>query len=237
MTEGNINTERIISILNVKDEMLVIEEKGVYSVEKFLLARRMMYWLVYLHKAGLAAENTLVKVLKRAKYLISIGRDLPATSSFKYFLKRDIKKDDLTKKIIGVFAQIDDFDIMTSIKQWVFDKDIVLSSLSKMIVNRDLPYLHLRNKEYSEDELKKHKKELKSRCKMTDEELDYFVYKGVVSNTLYDTGTKTQQINIVKKSGELVNIVDSSDSLVLEWTDNKVEKYFIIYPKSESMIF
>ena len=134
------------------------------------------------------------------------------------------------------FSQIDDFDIMTSIKQWVYNDDRILSGLSKMIVNRQLPYLHLNNKEYTKEDIDKHKLDLKSKFDFSDTELEYLVYKGVVGNTLYDTGKKTQQINIIRKSGELVSIVDSFDSLVLEGADNREEKYFICYPKSYSMI-
>jgi len=139
VSEGNINSERIITMFNVVENDLVIEGKGLYSIEKFLTARRLMYWQVYLHKTGVVAEQLLVKVLKRAKYLSLKGVILPASPSFSYFLKGSISRDNWDSDSLEAFANLDDYDVLTAIKQWQKNDDFILASLSKAIINRNLP--------------------------------------------------------------------------------------------------
>ena len=138
VTEGNISSDRLIVMMNVKNDELVIEQKGIYSVEKFLIARRLMYWQVYLHKTGLVAENMLVNVLKRAKYLAEKGHELYASNSLNYFLYHQIDQNNFTKDTLAKFSKLDDYDILSAIKEWTNHSDRVLSLLSKMIVNRKL---------------------------------------------------------------------------------------------------
>ncbi len=138
VTEGNISSDRLIAMMNVKDDELVIEEKGIYSVEKFLIARRLMYWQVYLHKTGLVAENMLVNVLKRAKELAEKGVELYASSALKYFLYNQINEDNFTDETLEMFSKLDDYDILSAIKEWINHEDKVLSLLSQMIVDREL---------------------------------------------------------------------------------------------------
>ena len=138
VAEGNINSDRLIQMMNVQDDVLVIEEKGIFSVEKFLVARRLMYWQAYLHKTSVVAELTLTKILKRAKELSQKGIQLPCSEPLSYFLNHKISNSDFDENALKTFALLDDFDVMGAIKAWQFNDDFVLSSLSKMIINRDL---------------------------------------------------------------------------------------------------
>ena len=148
VTEGNISSDRLIAMMNVKDDELVIEEKGIYSVEKFLIARRLMYWQVYLHKTGLVAENMLVNVLKRAKDLAEEGVELFASSSLKYFLYKKISEDNFNDETLEMFSKLDDYDVFSAIKEWSNHEDKVLSLLSKMIINRKLLRIEIQQKEF-----------------------------------------------------------------------------------------
>ena len=130
VAEGNINSERLITMLNVVDNNLVIEEKGIYSVEKFLIARQFMYWQVYLHKTGVVAEKLLEKVLRRAKELALKGVQLPASKSFTYFLYNQIDANNFTNETLKIFAKLDNYDVFSSIKEWISNDDVILSKLS-----------------------------------------------------------------------------------------------------------
>ncbi|WP_339656385.1 HD domain-containing protein, partial [uncultured Salegentibacter sp.] len=136
--EGNINSERLITMLNVVNDDLVIEEKGIYSVEKFLVARRLMYWQVYLHKTSLVAEQLLIRVLKRAKELVEKGEKLNASKALSYFLYNKIGPENFSSETLSVFARLDDYDIISAMKEWQYHNDFVLSNLCNMIINRDL---------------------------------------------------------------------------------------------------
>ncbi len=136
VTEGNISSDRLIAMMNVANDELVIEKKGIYSVEKFIIARRLMYWQVYLHKTGLVAENMLVKILQRAKELATQNVELPATKTLQYFLYNQITKENFTDETLEVFSKLDDYDVLSAIKEWTEHSDKVLSELSKMIMNR-----------------------------------------------------------------------------------------------------
>jgi uncharacterized protein len=138
VAEGNINSDRLIQMMNVQDEQLVIEEKGIYSVEKFLVARRLMYWQTYLHKTSVVAEIILTKILKRAKELTEKGILLESSKPLNYFLHHKINLPDFNENVLHTFAQLDDVDIMSAIKNWQFNDDFVLSSLCKMVIKRDL---------------------------------------------------------------------------------------------------
>src|SRR5690606_19628691 len=146
VAEGNINSERLIQMINVHNDVLVVEEKGIYSVEKFLVARRLMYWQCYLHKTSVGAEMVLAKILKRAKQLTLLGEDLPASTALKYFLKHSVTKNDFNNNVLNYFALLDDADIYTALKNWQFHTDKVLSYLSSAIVNRKLFHVELVSK-------------------------------------------------------------------------------------------
>ena len=138
VAEGNISSERLITMLNVVNDSLVVEEKGIYSVEKFLNARRFMYWQVYLHKTGIVAEQLLIRVLKRAKELKKSGIALESSYAFNYFLEHNIALNDFNESTVKLFSELDDYDIISAMKQWQHHTDFVLSNLCKMIINRDL---------------------------------------------------------------------------------------------------
>ena len=231
VSEGNINTERLITMLNVVDDALVVEEKGIYSVEKFLVARRLMYWQVYLHKTGLVAEQLLTRMLQRAKELVKQGEKLESSEALGYFLKHDVSLDNFDKEELNMFSRLDDYDIISAMKDWQDHPDFVLSNLSEMIINRHLLKIKIKKKPIKKGELLKHIENLKREYNITDYEAQYFVFSGSISNQAYEHGT--QDINILYKSGKIVDIVKASDQLNLKALAKPVTKYFICYPKDK----
>lgn len=231
VAEGNVNSERLITMLNVVDEELVIEEKGIYSIEKFLTARRLMYWQVYLHKTGLVAEQLLIRTLKRANELTKSGINLPASKALLYFLNNDITKNTFTDESLEIFSKLDDNDIISALKEWQYHDDFVLKNLSEMIINRELLGIKIKNKKIKNDVLNKHIENLKNTYNITTSEAEYFVFKGEISNQAYHI--KSQQINILYKSGKVVEVAKASDHLNLKALAKPVTKYFICYPKTK----
>ncbi len=229
VAEGNINSERLITMLNVVDDQLVVEEKGVYSVEKFLLARRLMYWQVYLHKTSVVAESLLVKVLKRAKELVQRGIEVPASIPFDYFLKHQINETNFNKEVLLVFSKLDDYDIVSALKSWMAHKDVVLSNLSKMIINRDLLKITLSPSEMTSVEFEQLQNKAKQKYDLSDEEVSYFVFKSTVVNQAYNKDK--EGIRIWLKNNEVVDVTDASDHLNLKALSSPVKKYFVCYPK------
>jgi len=231
VAEGNINSERLITMLNVVDNKLVIEEKGVYSVEKFLIARRFMYWQVYLHKTSLVAEQLLIRVLKRAKELSRQGIDLQVSNSLMYFLKNEITVDNFDKETLEVFSNLDDYDIIYAMKQWQFCDDFVLSGLSEMIINRNLLKIKIKNKEIKQESLESHLSDLINTYSISRHEAEYFVFIGEISNQAYQLNTN--KINVLYKSGKIENIAKASDQLNLKALSKPKTKYYICYPKEK----
>jgi len=231
VAEGNINSERIITMLNVVDDELVIEEKGIYSVEKFLVARRLMYWQVYLHKTSLVAEQLLTRMLKRAKELVNNGVELKASRALSYFLNNEVSLDNFNNDTLEIFSKLDDYDIISAMKEWQTHDDFVLRNLSDMIINRDLLKIKLKNKKIKKEELQKHTEALINKYKITKHEADYFVFMGDISNQAYQL--KNQHINILLKTGKIEDIVKASDQLNLKALSKTVTKYYICYPKDK----
>ncbi|MEZ4855943.1 MAG: HD domain-containing protein [Gelidibacter sp.] len=229
VAEGNINSERLITMLNVVDDQLVVEEKGIYSVEKFLMARRLMYWQVYLHKTSLVAEQLLLRVLKRAKELSNEGVELRASSALQYFLQNEITVANFDRKTLETFSKLDDYDIVSAMKEWQYHNDFVLRNLCDMIINRDLLKIKLKNKKIKKDQLKIHKQNLIDKYKINDEDANYFVFMGNISNQAYQLDS--QNINILLKNGKIQDIVKASDQLNLKALSKPVTKYYICYPK------
>ncbi len=229
VAEGNVNAERLITMLNVKEEELVVEEKGIYSVEKFIIARRLMYWQVYLHKTGLVAENILVKVLQRAKELAEKGEKLEASKALQFFLYHKIEKKSFDKTVLETFSQLDDYDIIAAVKAWQNHTDVILSTLSKAIIQRKLPKIRLKNYPIEKEEVRRIKKEIQAKYKISETELSYFVMEGTVSNHAYSV--KQSPIHILFKNGKLKDIVAASDHLNLQALTKPVVKYYISYPK------
>ncbi len=228
VAEGNISSDRLITMMNVVNDELVIEQKGIYSVEKFIIARRLMYWQVYLHKTGLVAENTLVNVLKRAKELAMKGVELPASKAFKYFLYTKITEENFTNDTLNIFSELDDYDVMAAIKEWVNHEDYVLSFLAKMIIHRNLLKIEIQGKSFKEEyEEEIFNKVLKNEH-VTKENINYFVISSKVKHQAYNTD---KPIKIYEKTGELIDIAKASDQLNLKALTKPVIKHYLCYPK------
>ena len=228
VAEGNISSDRLIAMINVINNELVIEKKGIYSVEKFLIARRLMYWQGYLHKTSIVAEHMLVKVLMRAKELAEKKVELFCTSSLHFFLYNKINKDNFNDIVLGFFSKLDDYDILSAIKEWVNHSDKILSNLCGMIVNRDLLKIEMFDKEVSAKYALEMTMNFMTELNLSEEEAAYFVFKGEISNQAYN---ENQPIKIVNKRGNLEDIVKASDQLNLQALSKPVIKYFICYPK------
>ena len=233
VTEGNISSERLIAMMNVKNDELVIEQKGIYSVENFLISRRLMYWQVYLHKTGLVAENMLVNVLKRAKELAEKGEELFASTALKYFLYNKITKENFTDKTLETFSKLDDYDVLSAIKEWTSHKDKVLSTLSKMIVNRNLLKVEIQQEEFKKESIDKKRLKFKEKLEFSSEEIKYFVFSKSIQNQAYNPA---MPILILNKKGKLKDIAKASDQLNLQALTKPVIKHFICYPKQMILV-
>ena len=228
VAEGNINSERLISMLNVRNDELVVEEKGLYSVEKFLIARRLMYWQVYLHKTSVAAEQILIRLLNRAKELVQQGQELTMSTALAFFVKNKISKDNFSQEVLEMFARLDDTDIISAMKEWQFYPDAVLSKLSKMLLNRDLPKIKVRLNDFEEQKIKRLQK--LSLAKGIDEkDMKYFVFIGVMTNRAYNP--EKEIIKILTKNGRVVELSKTSEAINLEPLSQVTERYYICYPK------
>ncbi len=230
VSEGIIGSDRLIEMLQVHKGNLVIEEKGIYSIEKFIVARRLMYWQVYLHKTVVSAEYMLIYTLRRAKYLVKEGKSVFSTPALSYFLKQDILLEDFenNSEVIDYFSQLDDFDILTSIKVWSTNKDGILRFLSDCIVNRRLFKIEISKKPFDPQIIESKKQDLKNTLGFTDEEVEYFVFSDVLMNKAYNQSR--QNINILTKSGDIVDLAEASDNLNISALAQPVEKYFLCYP-------
>lgn len=230
VSEGNINSERLLVMLNVKNDELVVEEKGIYSVEKFIVARRLMYWQVYLHKTGVVAEKVLVKVLKRAKELVLLGKELPASKALNYFLKNQNYEKDFNDEALKIFSKLDDYDMLLAIKEWISNEDMLLSKLAESLINRKLPKVIIQNKPFSIKQINEVKENTKKELNLSDNEIEYVVFNGKICNQAYDS-TKNN-IKILYKSGELKDITEASDHLNIQALSSPVFKYYMCYPKN-----
>ncbi len=231
VSEGVISSDRIIKMLNVVKNELVVEQKAIYSIEKFLIARRLMYWQVYLHKTVLSAETLLMHILKRANELASEGRELFATPTLLLFLKNNFKAVDFKNDtaLLDKFTKLDDNDIMASIKVWCEHEDRILSKLSVNLLERRLFKIEMQNTPFTAE----YKNSLiKKVCKlygMETREARYFVFNDKVNNSAYNASKFN--INILTNNGSLVDVAKASDQLNLQSLSKTVTKYFICYPK------
>ena len=228
--EGSINTDRIIKMINVVNDQLVVEEKGIYSIENFLIARRLMYWQVYLHKTVISAENMLIKVLNRAKEIIN--KKIFTTPALNIFLENNFSYNDFIKNsnLIDIFSELDDTDIYVCLKYWMKNEDFVLSKLSKMIINRNLLKIEIQNIPFSDKKINSFKEKFIKKYNISRNEINYFVFTDKVSNRLYNIDEN--KINILLKSGKIIDISKATDQFNNDVLNRKVEKYFLCYPKS-----
>jgi uncharacterized protein len=231
VSEGVISTERIITMLTVHNDHLAIEEKGIYSIEKFIIARRLMYWQVYLHKTVLSAENLLVNILKRAKKLANNNEELFCTPSLRTFLyaQHDLSSFKNNPKLLDEFANLDDYDIMTSVKVWQNHSDKILSKLCKMMVNRNLYKVVINDTRLAKDELNTIKEKFSKQLKISEKEIEYFVFQDAIENNAYNP--KMDKINILLKNNTVKDISEAADTLNITALARPVKKWFVCYPK------
>ena len=228
VAEGNISSDRLIAMMNVVDNELVIEQKGIYSVEKFVIARRLMYWQVYLHKTGLVAENLLVSILKRAKELATKGGELPSSRALKYFLYNPINKENFSNKTLKIFSELDDYDVLSAIKEWKNHEDFILSTLATKIIDRSLLKIEIQEKPFTDEYIEKRRRKLRKLVKLSEQELEYFVFSNEIKHQAYNT---KKPIKIYTKKGKLKDIAKASDQLNLKALTKPVVKYYLCYPK------
>jgi len=229
VSEGAVNSERLISMLNVYEDNLVVEEKGIYSVEKFIIARRLMYWQVYLHKTSLVAEQLVTRLLKRAKELTVDGKELPASVVLSFFLETSISKENFSIETLDIFAKLDDNDIISAIKSWVNEDDFVLKNISEMLLNRNLLKIEILKTAFSEEKISDKKNAMMQKYDISKSEASYFVFAGQITNQAYSMEKDT--INLYKKSGEVIDVANASDQLNLKALSKKVVKNYMCYPK------
>lgn len=235
--EGSVSSDRIIKMLNVDNDRLVIDEKGIYSLEKFLIARRMMYWQVYMHKAVIAAEKVLTGIIRRARELALSGVDLQINPWFGFFLMNDISADTLSDRgepyrdeILNNFSKLDDNEILQCAKIWMDHPDQVLSTLSSSLLLRRLPAVELSSEPFDENRVEELRKMAGNLLQTGPDMIDYFVFTGEVSNRTYapDQGP----IGIMMKSGGIRDITEVSDIFTHNLLSQDRIKYFLCYPKN-----
>lgn len=231
VTEGVISFNRIIKMLTVANNELVVEEKGIYSIEKFLIARRLMYWQVYLHKTVVSAEQMLIRILHRAKQLGLEGQSLFATPPLQHFLETQVTKESFEKSPVhlATFLKLDDIDILASMKVWVGHPDRTLSLLCRQLLSRQLNRVEILNNEPDDKYLERIKAVAMQYFSLSKREVDYFVYSTVISNSAYDI--ENESINILMKDGSIKDITEASDLSNLEVLSQTVEKYIVSFPK------
>ncbi len=229
VSEGVIGYDRILKMLTVYNGELMIEEKGIYSIEKFLVSRRLMYWQVYLHKTVLSAEMMLVKIIRRAKKLIEEGKEVKAaTESLNYFLKSQDGNIQLEQHL-DVFCNLDDADVMSTIKNWTTHPDKILSLLCSGLVNRKLFKVKLQAAPFELSFVKEIRNQVKERLGISNEETDYFVFTGEVINTTYNP--QDEKINILFKDGTVKDISKVDNALIHQHLSSPVKKQYICYLK------
>lgn len=231
VTEGNIGSARIIKMLDVADDRLVIESKGIYSIENFLTARRLMYWQVYLHKTSVAYERMLISTLLRAKELASQGVELFASPALHFFLYNDINHTEFHNNpdCLENFIQLDDNDIWTALKVWSNHPDKVLSTLSLGMINRNIFKVENSAEPIGEDRIKELTLQISQQLGITLSEANYFVFTPSIEKNMYDPADDS--IDIIYKDGTIKNIAEASDMLNISLLSKKVKKYYLCYQR------
>jgi HD superfamily phosphohydrolase len=232
VSEGVISSDRIIKMLEVHNDQLVVEAKGIYSIEKFIVSRRLMYWQVYLHKTVVSAESMLINILKRAKELVNTKTELFATPALKQFLSHRYTKDNFYKdeNLLLLFAELDDSDITASLKVWSKHADKILSTLCQSIVSRKLFRIILQDEPFSKSFTEQLREQVKKSCHISENELPYFLLSGKLINNAYNA--KDDRINILFKDGSVKDISEAADTLNIKVLSEPVEKYYLCYPKN-----
>ncbi|MFN2429498.1 MAG: HD domain-containing protein [Cryomorphaceae bacterium] len=231
VSEGVVSNQRIIKMLNVRADKIVVEEKGIYSVEKFIVARRLMYWQVYLHKTVVSSEKLLISILKRAKYCAHRGDELFASPALRFFLYSSYGRGDFieNREILKAFVKLDDYDILSAIKVWIDHSDRILSDLCRRLVNRKLFRVRISKTPFDEDETERLRKKTMELFDLTEEEVGYYFLTDRIENNAYLV--QKDGITILTKSGKLIDLTEASDNRSLLAQTEAVTKYIRCVPK------
>lgn len=229
VSEGNINTQRILSTLNVLDDELVLDEKGIYSIEHYLVARMFMYWQVYYHKAAVLAENLLIKIMNRAKTLVSQNVKVEASENLKYFLYRE-SSTDATEEDIARFMELDDTDVLQAIKSWKNHDDFVLSYLCKTVINRKFPKIIYSSTPFSDDLVREKIRETNLHFGIENGDL---LVDNIERNLLPYDKTK-QPIYLLRNDMEKVALEQAGSQILSMNINEKTTRYILFFPKEIS---
>ena len=229
VSEGVVSNQRIIKMFDVVKDEIVVKEKGIYSIEKFIVARRLMYWQVYLHKTVLSAEFLLAKIIDRARALINNGEKLIVLPSLKYFFDNTINKDNVSNhEFLTAFSKLDDYDVFSCIKVWIDSDDRVISKLSQMLLNRNLLKVKISDREFSKSQIEEIKINHQKKLGFSDHEMNYFVFQKEMTNNAYDP--RKDEIKILFNNGILKDITYASDNLNISALSKAVKKYYLFAP-------
>lgn len=232
VTEGNIGSARIIKMLDLRNDRLVVEAKGIYSIENFLMSRRLMYWQVYLHKTAVAAEKMLINTLMRAKRMSQEGYKLFASPALSYFLENDVDKNyfELHKEeVLSHFVNLDDNDIWCALKVWLGDGDKVLSALSSCLVNRKLFKIEITNEPPSSEHIQKYLQQYIDLFELSEKDASYFLSTDIIATNMYNEADDS--IDILYNDGSIKDISEASDMLNIQLLSKTVKKYYFSYMK------
>lgn len=231
VSEGIIGTERIINMLNVTDDNLVVDEKGIYSIEKFIISRRLMYWQVYLHKTVVSADCIMITALKRAKYLLQNGHKIECSAPLKKFLANDYSYNDFeqNEEILELFSMLDDYDIISAVKTWKYSDDFILSKLSQKLIDRKLNRIYISDTEFEPSTIDQCTKQIAQKYNISIDDASWFVTSGKLENHAYDF--QDQEIKILFKDKHSSDISIASDQLDRHFLEKSVTKHFLCFPK------
>jgi HD superfamily phosphohydrolase len=231
VSEGVIGSDRIIKMLNVVDDQLVVEAKGIYSIEKFLIARRLMYWQVYLHKTVVAAEFNLIRIIDRARELLKDEIKINGSDPLLFFLKRKITISELktNPEALQNFLRLDDHDVLSAVKSWTNHSDYILRNLSINLINRRLNKIYIHRKPFSRNQIDELESKLLKHMPIEKEDAHYFVYSDRIQNRAYSQSI--DEIFLMKKDTSLVKLTDDADLLNISVLSEPVVKYFLTFPK------
>ncbi len=231
VSEGTIGADRIIKMMDIKNDQLVVEEKGIYSIENFLSARRLMYWQVYLHKTTVSAEKMLINLIIRGKEIQQSRGKLKGSEDLLYFLENDFRLYDFQQSptLLKSFLALDDFDIWGAIKLWKNESDYILKGISDMFLTRNLFKVTLRNEEFSEMELEQAKQKTISKLGVPEKDLHYFFTHGSISNNAY---LAKERIHILTKKGKIIDVAQAADLPNIKAMSKIVKKHYICLAKS-----
>lgn len=231
VTEGNIGSARIIKMLNVVDDRLVVESKGIYSIENYLTSRRLMYWQVYLHKTAVAYEKVLVNMLTRAKHLASLGHELFATPSLHYFLYNDVDRAwfDSHPEALQMYQELDDNDIWSSLKVWIHNDDKILSTLARDMADRKIFKVEVNDEPVDEERIKEIRRRIAMSMEIDEKDARYMMSVNTVQKDMYDT--EDDSISIIYKDGTIKDIAQASEILNVQLLSKKIRKYYLCYQR------